>query len=428
MNTGKCPVSFSPLSADVLAEPIEYWHATEHSPVFFYEPMNAWVVAGWESFGQGVADSETFSSRTLQAAALTPELRERMPRVIQEIPPRLVEHAFINLDPPEHTVNRRNSLRALTPRLVADSEDRLRQLAVSLIEEMAPKGSGDLMADYCHRFTLGAIATFAGFPADALPLFRTWIDDWFGLLEPAGAEGAEPPPASCTPAELEGRYRRLGQAHDYFLGYLAERRASPGEDLASKMLQATNPDGSAAMSDDDILTRMIEFAAAGSDTTANVIGHMARMLTSDRALLGRLQADPSLWDTVVEEGLRRFPVGNFLVRVTTRDTELGGAQIPAGSVVLFNVAAANADPSHFPDPLIFDPGRENARTHMSFGKGRHLCVGAQLARLELRVALEELFGRLPDLKADLGKELEFDCAIGIRTIKSLMASWSPTTN
>jgi len=424
-NMTKCPVDFHPLSLHVLAEPLEFWQRAENSPVFYFEPMDCWVVADWKECERGLIDFKTFSSNTIQAVRLTPELEERIPEETRAIAPKLIERAFINLDPPVHNVNRRNSQRALTPRHVAESEDEdeIRAIANAVIDEIEDKGSGDLLHDFCHRFTLTSIAGFVGFPTEALPSFRNWIDDWFGLIEPARPEGVDAP-LPCSPEELEGRYRRLGEAYAFFQGYLAERKANPGDDLASRMLAEMNADGTPALSFDEILTRMIEFAAAGSDTTANLIAHMVRMFTTDPAMLERVMADPGLWETVIEEGLRRFAIINCLVRVTTKDAELGGVVIPAGSVVLFNIPAANGDPSHFKNPLEFDPSRGNVESHLSFGKGKHMCIGAPLARLEARIALQELYRRLPDLKADLGQEQQYGAAIGLRALQSLPATWT----
>lgn len=422
--TAKCPVSFHPLSMTFLEEPHEFWRSNDHDPVFYFEPMNAWIVAGWEECQKGLIDFKTFSSNTVQAVRLTPELKNRIPENIQEIPPRLINRAFINLDPPHHNVNRRNAQRAITPRHVAESEESIRDMAVDIISSLKEKGSADLMNEFTHPFTLSAIASFAGFPQEALPSFRRWIDDWFALIEPARPEDVDAP-LPYSEEELEARYLRLGEAYDFFHEYLTERQANPGDDLASRMLTDKNPDGTPAMSYDDILARMIEFAAAGSDTTANLIGYMVRLFTEEPHLLKRVQENPDLWPETIEEGLRRFAIINCLMRVTTCETELGGVTLPAGAVVLFNIPGANSDERQFPDPLDYDPNRSNVDSHLAFGKGKHMCIGAPLARLEARVALEELYRQLPDLKADLDQELEYGAAIGLRGLKSMNVTWTP---
>jgi cytochrome P450 len=414
--------AFDPLSPDFLDDPHAFWQSVRERPVFFYEPMQCWVLSQHEHVATALRDWQTFSSRTLRAMPLPAASRARVPVDVQEIPPRLIEHAFINIDPPLHTVDRKATQKAFTRPLVAASQPLIRALANERIDAFLSDNDCDLLADFCHPLSLGVIVAMVGLPADTLSQFRGWIDDFFGVMAPAGDD--ENVQLLCTPEELEGRYLRLGEAYAFFKAYLDDRRANPKDDLASAMVRLTDSDGRPAMSHEQILTHTLELAAAGSDTTANLIAHLVRHFSAHPEILQEILDDPQLWDRAVEEGLRRWMIVNNLVRRTTTDVDIDGVRIAAGSVMLLNLAGANSDDGLFADPLAFDLHRENADENLAFGIGRHFCVGAPLARLEARCALEELYRRIPDLVVDPADQpLEYHAAVTVRGLKALQVSW-----
>jgi cytochrome P450 len=190
------------------------------------------------------------------------------------------------------------------------------------------------------------------------------------------------------------------------------------------MLQATNEDGTPAMSYDHILGHVVGLAVAGSETTAGLMGEMVRCFSAEPEVLEEVLGTPELWDNAVEESLRRWAVVNNLLRVTTADVEVGDVTIPARSAVLLNIAGANSDATVFDDPLRFDLHRANRDDHLGFGVGRHFCSGAPLARLEAKCALEELYRRIPDLRAVPDQEIAYKPAATTRGLKRLLASWS----
>jgi cytochrome P450 len=411
------PAGFDPFSPEYLEDPHGYWDSLGSHPVFFYEPLQAFVVTGRDDVATVLTDWQTYSSRLLRAAPLPEENVEEVAPENREIPGKLMKCAYINIDPPGHTVDRKNSQKAFTRPLVAATEPAIRQLANDLIDRFAERGECDLMSEFAHPLTLGVIVHMVGLPADQMPEFRHWIDDFFGLMLPEGA------PVPYTAEEIVGRYNRVGEAYEFFDSYLAERRAEPREDLASAMINATDADGKPALSYDQVLTHLLELAAAGSETTASLIGHMVRYFTADPALREGLEADPERWEETIEEGLRRSAIINNLMRVTTTDTEIGGVAIPAGSAVLVNIAGSSTDPESFAEPLAFDPDRENLSDHLAFGTGRHFCLGAPLARLEARCALQELYARLPGLTVVPEAPVEYAGAMTVRTIKALHVRW-----
>ncbi len=419
------PDGFDPFSADYLADPPELMQQVlRKQPVFYYPPLDAWVVSRYEDVSAVLTDYRTYRSRIYRAIPLPEQLHDRMAAEYHEVPSGIVSNIFINLDPPTHTTERRKGQQAFTRRLVKEHEQRIRAISNELIDGFAESGSCNLMRDYSQPLTMRVVSGLIGLPLDRLPQLRDWVDDFFSLMAP------EQPDASADaeihismPSDaLEQRYRSVSEAHEFFVRFLDERRANPQADLASAMALATNEDGAPAMSNEKILAHLLELTAAGSDTTANLIAYVVRKFTEEPDLLDQVKDDASLWESVVEEGLRRFAIAT-LFRRTNRDVELSGVHIPAESTILVNLAAANVDAEHFADPLRFDVNRENATDHVAFGKGRHFCMGAPLARLEGRVALQELYRRLPDIKADLDEPLEFSPAITVRSLKRLTVRW-----
>ncbi len=415
---------FDPLAVEYLADPRAFMlRAQREFPVFYYEPLDFWVVTRYDDIVTVLKDWQTFSSRAFRAVPVPPELRDRIPEGEQRIPEDIITCNFINLDPPAHTIERRSAQKAFTRKLIAGTEGRIREVANDLIDDFVAAGRCDLMKDFGYKLSLQVIVELIGLPTEAMPQFRDWIDDFFSLMAPANLRSDEQAQVLAV-GEIEQRYARVAEAHAFFVQFLEERRREPRDDLATAMILATNDDGTPAMTDTQVIAHLIEITAAGSDTTANLLGHMVWLFTRQPEALAEIRQDPSLWENAIEEGLRRSVVTTHLFRITTRDVEICGVTIPAGSKVAAPVPAANTDESQFPDPSRFDPRRPNADQHLAFGSGRHLCMGAPLARLEARVALQELYRRIPDIAADLDQQLEFVPAITTPGLKRLDVTWS----
>jgi len=419
---------FDPLSPEYLADPKAFLaRAQKECPVFYYPPLDFWVVTRYDDIERVLKDWETFSSRAFRAVPVPPELRDRIPAEQQQIPESIITRNFINLDPPAHTVERRSAQKAFTRKLIADSEGLIRQVANELIDGFIDAGRCDLMKDFSYKLSLRVIVEMIGLPAETMPQFRDWIDDFFSLMAPANLREDEP--ADVLPiGEIEERYARVAEAYEFFVEFLAQRRVDPRDDLATAMILAVNDDGTPAMTDTQVIAHLLEITAAGSDTTANLIGRMVWLFTQRPELLGELREEPALWERAIEEGLRWAVITTHLFRIATRDVEVGGVMIPAGSKVSAPAPAANVDEARFPDPFTYDLHRSNASQHLAFGGGRHLCLGAPLARLEGRAALQELYRRIPDLAADLDQELECVTAITTPAVKSMTVSWAGSDN
>jgi cytochrome P450 len=378
---------FDPFEPEHLADPYPMFRrAQRECPVFYYPPMNFWMVTRYDDVAEVLRDIETFSSRVWRVVPRPDAFADRLPA-------NLMANAFINLDPPQHTVSRRAANRAFTRGLVAGLEPDIRRICHELIDTFESSAGCDLMAEFCYPLSLRVIVKMLGLPEADMPLFRQWTEDMFSLMSPA-APGDDSTSKPMAPDEVHERYGRIAEAYEYYRGIVEARRARPTDDLTSAMVHTVADDGTPAMPTDRIVIHMLELTAAGNDTTANNIANMVQFFDRNPDQLAALRADPSLVDGAIEEGLRLRAASPTMFRLTTREVELSGVRIPTGSVVCVNLGAANHDPQRFTDPSAFDILRGNADAHFAFGKGRHFCLGAPLARLETRVALETLYGRL----------------------------------
>ncbi len=366
-------------------------------------------------------DSETYSSHAYKGTPVRDDLRERIPEHWERVGQVIQGGQTINMDPPAHTTQRRALQRSFTNKTVEDAKPNIEAIANELIDGFAGRGSCDLLQDFASQLTVRVVATMLALPQELQPGFLAWIGDVFAVLSPIDLK---PEDVRIPDDQLTGTYERLYSAYEIYTRFVEERRANPGDDLASAMLALTEEDGSPTLSGDQVLAHMIGITAAGTDTTANLIVNMVRFFTESPDQLQLVLDDPSLWDNAIFEGLRRSAIATQLFRISTVESELAGVTIPARSNVVISLASANGDPAKFPEPLRFDVRRENAAEHLALGHGRHYCLGARLAPPEARIALEALYRRLPGLKADLDQEMQFLPSPVTRVLLSQNATWA----
>jgi cytochrome P450 len=398
---------FDPLSQEFLARPYEVLiKAQTEQPVFFYPTVGLWCISKRADILEVLADTETFSSASAMAPA--------PPEVADRISADFFADATIAMDAPRHTVSRRALNKAFTPRRVAALEPQITEIANDLIDGVADETRFDLIDRFTNPLSLRIMLRLLGFPDDDLPKFVQWAQDVMTLLSPrtqVPQDDFDGPVKPLPRAELIERWGRVADEREYLFEQIKARIESPTDDFTSALVHGATGEAGTALSPAQIATHIMELLTAGTDTTSSLIGHIVALLSEEPEQVDELLADPSKWENAVEEGLRRRGSSLGMFRKTTRAATLSGVEIPADSLVFVLIAAIGVDPERFEDPLKFDINRPNAKDHLDFGRGRHFCLGAPLARLEARVGLRTLYERLPDLVAVTGQELEYTEAL-----------------
>ena len=328
--------------------------------------------------------------------------------------PRLSEaintHATIlDMDPPDHTRLRRLVAMAFTPKRVEALRPRTQEIVDGLLERMAvSKPPVDLMESLAWPLPITVICALMGVPVEDTERFRSWTDTALAVTAFSGAEIRQ----------------GMENLRSYIAGLIAERRDTPRDDLLGAMVQAR--DAEDRLSENELVMFGVTLLVAGHETTANTLGNFIYTLLTHPEQLARLRTDPSLVPSAIEELLRYTPLSGSagFVRIATEDVELSGGRVRAGDAVLTETAAANRDEQAFEHAETIDIGRTN-NPHLSFGHGVHYCIGAQLARMELTIALGTLLRRFPDLALAVDADkVEWKRGRRVRGLHSLPVTWS----
>ena len=339
-------------------------------PVYHDVAKSQYVLSRFEDVWRAVHDWESFSSVVEEADNFLPQM--------------------IYMDPERHTQLRALVSRAFTPRRMAEMEPLVRETARELIKGIAERGECELQHEFAAILPSVVIAKMIGVPSEHIDAFRSWTESFLEIQGP------------------EDYMESLGKCYALFADLLAERRRHPGDDLMSALLQA-EVDGQ-RLTEEELLGFCFLLVLAGNDTTSSLIGNGIVLLVEHPDQRARLVENPSLWPSAVEEMNRIESPTQVLPRTTTRDVEFHGTTIPADSRVMLVWGAANHDEREYPDAERFDVTRTITK-HLAFGHGIHYCLGANLARLEARVAFEEWHARFP----------EYDLAGTPRRITSIWA-------
>jgi cytochrome P450 len=333
----------------------DYREMRDHHPVHHDPVTGAYALTRFDDVWSAVHDHATFSSIVPESEGINTQ--------------------FIFFDPPEHTAARALVSRAFTPKRVMGFEPVIRQMALDLLESIDPDQECEAQHAFAAVLPSLVIARMIGVPDELVPEFRRHTESF---LEITGA----------------GDFAEAAMAiYAVFAGLLRERRAHPTDDMMSALL-AAELEGE-RLSEEELLGFCMLLILAGNDTTSSLIGNGLVLLARHPEQRAELVGDPSLWPSAIEEMLRIESPVQALARRATRPVSLHGVDIPVGARVMLVWGAANHDDREFVDPERFDIHRRATR-HLALGHGVHHCLGANLARLEARVAFEEWHRRLPE--------------------------------
>jgi cytochrome P450 len=324
-------------------------------------------------------DWETYSSEKGGVTALTESI----------MPLQLIQAMFIGMDPPKHDRLKALFQRGFTPKRIADHEDEIRQIVVDVLDRLEGREECDLVFDVAQPVVSRVIGSFMGIPPEDDETWARIMNTMMAAGDPdMNPEGVE----SVMTKEVPEMFERCGRL-------IAERREQPTDDLTSVLVHA-DYEGQ-KLEEHEIVMGFFLLMAAGNDSTKATYCSGMRALLEDPAERQKVLDDPSLVPSLVEESLRMFPAFAHFRRTATHDAELGGQTIKEGDKIVMWYASSNRDESRYEDPDRFD-ARRNPE-HQAFGAGgRHFCLGAALARLELRVMFEETLKRYPAMEIDGG--------------------------
>ncbi|MFD6323256.1 cytochrome P450 [Streptomyces sp. NPDC058442] len=408
---GRCPVAhgFDAMGDDYYRDPAAHLATVrDTSPVFWYPHLNAWIVTRREDCLTVLSDWQTYSSAANSAADVPAKHRE-------VYPPDLVSKMIVGQDPPGHTETRSVAQRGFVKERMDRLQPEIEARAHRIIDRFESNGCANLLEEYSLELTTQTIMALLGLGHEHEAMLRQLRDDLFAVLSSAH----EPLP---EPARSEV-WDRFVEANLKLRAIVDARRDSDADDIISVMASARAKDGSYALPTPQIALHVSEFAAAGTDTTAQAMTNAVLFLSQNPQALEDALAEPELWPRVFEETLRRRPSSTFTSRRVTRDVELSGVRISAGDMVWVALASANTDPEHVERPFEFDIHRPDPTGHLAFTAGRHTCLGNPLARVQGATGLRVLFERLPSLRPEDTDELDFLRMALLPVRRSLQVHW-----
>jgi len=375
---GKCPVQWSEINE-------------------YPEEEGFWSIVNADDVRDISLDWKTFSSERGGVTGLT-----------HAVPLELQNAMFIAMDPPKHDRLKALFQRGFTPKRIAEHEDAIRAITVRVLDGVADRGECDLVTDVAQPVVSRVIGSFMGIPEQDDKVWATLMNSALGVgdddLNPGGIE-------KVLNEDIPEVFERCRQM-------IAERRENPTDDLTSVLVHA-EVDGE-QLEEHEIVMGFFLLVAAGNDSTKATYTSGMRALLQHREQMAELAADPSLIPGAVEECLRMFPAFAHFRRTANEDTEVAGCPISEGEKVIMWYVSSNRDETKYEDPDRFDVHRNPE--HQAFGAGgRHFCLGAALARLELRILIEETLKRFPQM--ELAGSPEPAVSAFINQLKTLPVRW-----
>ena len=378
-----------------------YNQLRSEDPVHWSDLIGAWILTRYDDV-KSVANDPRFSS--VRAHYFMDQLPDQAQEQMRPLGNQLALW-LIHMDPPDHTRVRSLVHKAFVPHVVEELRLSIQQVVNELLDGVQEAGTMEVMGEFAYPLTASVIAELLGIPPEDRTQFRKWSDSINGFV------GA----AHVTTRRAEMAQWSLLELMQYLHDLLDQRRRSPKGDFMSGLI-AVEERGDKLI-EEELLALCVLLLFAGHETTANQIGNAVLALLRNPDQLEELRCKPSLIAGAVEELLRYDSSVQRLGRVATEDIEICGKQIRGGEFVAAMLGAANRDPRHFPKPDKLNLKREEDN-HLSFGYGKHYCIGAPLARVELEIAINTMLSRFPSLRLQTS-EVEWYDNFGQRFLRSL---------
>jgi cytochrome P450 len=370
-------VYFDPYDVGINADPYPVFRRLrEEAPLYYNAQHDFYAVSRYEDVNRGIVDHGTFSSAK---GAIIELIKADFP---------IPSGVLIFEDPPIHDIHRKLLARMFTPRKIALLEQKIRQYCVDCLDPIVGTGKFDFVTDFGAVMPMKTISALIGIPEGDQEKIREHVTSQ--MVTEAGK-----PMKAAEEGLVSG---------DIFADYIDWRVDNPSDDIMTELLNVEFVDETGVtrkLTRDELLIYINVVAGAGNDTTTRLIGWAAKVLAENPDQRRQLVEDPTLIPAAVEELVRFEPPAPHVARYVTRDVELHGQTVPKGAIMMMLIGAGNRDHRQFgPDAEEFNINRER-RNHLGFSVGAHFCLGASLARLEGRIALEEILKRFPEWEVDL---------------------------
>ncbi len=392
---------FNPASPVFLSDPYRFYDVLRQKAPFYRSPMG-FVVVSRDRDVRAILGDKRFG-RDFQGSITHPEFDNPM---FREPAMQSMRRWMLVLDPPDHPRIRGLVARAFTPRSAAESRDLVQGIVDEVLDRLAGRKRAEIIGEFAYVIPQRVICALLGIPVADQPGFLANVTAVLKLLDPVPLTRRMMDQANAQTQALAAYFRRLFEL----------RRREPISDLTTRLVEAEG--AGERLSEEELTANMMLIFVAGFETTANMIGNGLLALLRHPDQLARLKADPSLMPGAVEEFLRYDPSVQFTTRAAMENLGFGGVRFPKGALVVVLLASANRDPEAYERPDRFDITRKDNRP-LSFGGGIHHCLGNQLARLEIELAIGGLLRRFPDIRLADDRPLQYRPTITLRGLEAL---------
>jgi cytochrome P450 len=402
---------YNPMDPATQQDPFPYYEALRRKASVYPGANGMFFVSGHAAVLEVLQQPNRFSSQWANTAGAPPVegAEEEMKRIFAEGYPPV--STMLTLDPPLQTRYRKSVGKAFSTRRIASLEPRIRKRATDLLEPWPETGRVDFMRQLSIPFPVRVIADMLSIPLDREADVKRWSDDSVASIG-----------VKISPERALEAGRSVVEMQKFMASLFEERRRKPQDDFLSGLVGADFEDMEGnvrKLEIPEMISIVQQIMVAGNEATTKGITEIMKLLIENPDEWKLIRDDPSLIPAMAEEGLRLASPNQGLFRLCTEDSEVAGVKIPKGQMLWVMFGSANRDEGVFPDPDRFDPSRKNLNDSFAFGRGAHFCIGAPLARLEIRVLFEELAKRLTTIRFAPGTTLEYEPSFILRGLKEL---------